>query len=147
MKTFFAELFTYNRDMNQRVIALLSDNREQIGSKSVLLMSHIINAQRIWNFRISLEGAPFGVWQEHPIDSLQALDQENYERSLEVLSSEDLERMVSYKMSTGVPFVNSVRDILFHAINHGTYHRAQIATDVKVHGVSPLLTDFIFYKR
>ncbi|WP_256004864.1 DinB family protein [Pedobacter deserti] len=147
MKTFFAELFTYNRDMNQRVIALLSDNREQIGSKSVLLMSHIINAQRIWNFRISLEGEPFGVWQEHPIDNLQALDQENYERSLEVLSTEDLERMVSYKMSTGVPFVNSVRDILFHAINHGTYHRAQIATDVKVHGVCPLLTDFIFYKR
>lgn len=58
-----------------------------------------------------------------------------------------LKKKISYKNSRGERFENSVRDILFHVINHSTYHRGQIATDCKLHGMTPLATDYIFYKR
>ena len=49
--------------------------------------------------------------------------------------------------SKGETFSNKIKDILFHIINHSTYHRAQIATDLKQNGIEPINTDYIFYKR
>lgn len=40
-----------------------------------------------------------------------------------------------------------IKDIMFHIVNHSTYHRAQIATELKDHGIEPLKTDYILYKR
>ena len=37
--------------------------------------------------------------------------------------------------------------MLFHFVNHSTYHRGQIASNLKEHGIEPLVTDYIFYKR
>jgi uncharacterized damage-inducible protein DinB len=31
--------------------------------------------------------------------------------------------------------------------NHGTYHRAQVARDLRQHNLEPINTDFIFYVR
>ena len=71
----------------------------------------------------------------------------NYEHSLHILDKFDLTATMSYTNSKGQTFSNSIRDILFHVINHSTYHRAQIATEFKQNGLEPLVTDYIFYKR
>jgi uncharacterized damage-inducible protein DinB len=44
-------------------------------------------------------------------------------------------------------FSNTIKDILFHMINHSTHHRAQIAMDMRNNKLEPLPLDYIFYKR
>ncbi len=44
-------------------------------------------------------------------------------------------------------FTNVIQDVLFHFINHSTYHRGQIAIQMKEAGLEPIATDYIFFKR
>ena len=71
----------------------------------------------------------------------------NYQNSLRIVEEYDFDERIRYTTSRGETFESTVRDILFHAINHSTYHRGQIASDFKLHGMTPLITDYIFYKR
>ena len=61
--------------------------------------------------------------------------------------SEIITKKIIYKNSKGIEFSNTVQDVIFHVINHSTYHRAQIASDLKANGIEPINTDYIFYKR
>jgi uncharacterized damage-inducible protein DinB len=87
------------------------------------------------------------VWELHSVQEFQNIDKVNYEQTLEILDKFDLNETIHYSNSKGQAFSNSIRDILFHVINHSTYHRGQIATDFKHSGIEPLATDYIFYKR
>src|SRR5690606_13785015 len=71
----------------------------------------------------------------------------NYESTLLILETLDLNAKFHYKTTTGIAFNDTIRDTLFHVINHSTYHRGQIAMEFSQHGLEPLATDFIFYKR
>lgn len=64
-----------------------------------------------------------------------------------LLSAELQSEIIEYKNSTGKTFQNSRYDILIHVLNHGTYHRAQIATELRGHGIEPINTDYITYMR
>lgn len=147
MKDFFKELFEYNHHMNQQLIDSLLQSPQNISEKSLKLMSHILNAQNIWNSRIENITPLYGIWQEHEPVSWTAIDQNNTTKTIVILENADLQKNIAYKTSQGQPFENSVRDILFHAINHSTHHRGQIASDMKQHGVQPIISDYIFYKR
>lgn len=147
MKDFFTELLQYNFDSNQQLVELFNQQSSMISDRSKMLFSHVLNAQHIWNHRILSEKFQLGVWEIHALNDLQKINEENFQRSLKILETDDLERKISYSNSQGKEFSNTVRDILFHIINHSTYHRAQIATDLKASGVQPLATDYIVYKR
>jgi uncharacterized damage-inducible protein DinB len=47
----------------------------------------------------------------------------------------------------GDTYTNSVQEILFHIINHSTYHRGQIMAQLRESGLEAISTDYIFYKR
>lgn len=115
--------------------------------KSFNLFNHVLNAHQIWNHRINGEGQPYGVWEVHEADMLKKIDEDNYRNTLRILDTFDLEGNIHYTNSRGLTFDNSIRDILFHVVNHSTYHRGQIASEFKVSGKEPLATDYIFYKR
>ncbi|HAC15125.1 MAG TPA: damage-inducible protein DinB [Bacteroidetes bacterium] len=141
------DLFSYNQDSNQRLIQAFIENRDQVTPKSIELMSHIINAHHIWNARIGQHKPDFGVWHIHNISDFLALDTSNHENTGIILDQSNLESVLEYKNSRGQFFQNKVSDILFHIINHSTYHRGQIAYDFRLNGVEPIVSDFIFYKR
>lgn len=147
MKTFFKELFEYSHHFNQKLWAIFNGNPGKTSEKAVNLYNHILNAHQIWNNRIEPKQAVFGVWDIHPIQDCKNIDISNYENSLLILDKFDLYETINYTTSKGQAFSNSIRDILFHAINHSTYHRGQIATEFKQAGLDPLVTDYIFYKR
>ena len=44
-------------------------------------------------------------------------------------------------------FENKIDDILFHIINHSTYHRGQIMMLFRESGLEPIFSDYIFHKR
>lgn len=147
MKEFFKELFEYTFIFNNKVIDSLLTTNIEIPEKSLQLINHTINAQQIWNARIEGKDCSVNVWQIRPIDKLKHVNEQNYADSLNILSAYDFDTVISYKNSSGIAFKNTVRDILFHIVNHSTYHRGQIATDCKLQGMAPLATDYIFYKR
>ena len=147
MKQFFEELFEYSHHFNQKLWDIFNDSPNKISEKAVELYNHILNAHHIWNNRIELKQTTFGVWETHLFPDLKVIDKASYEQTLFILDKSDLNDKVSYTNTKGQTFNNSIRDILFHAINHSTYHRAQIATEFRQNGLEPLVTDYIFYKR
>ncbi len=147
MKTFFKELFEYSHHFNQRLCDIFVAEPGKTSEKAVKLFNHLLNAHQIWNNRIEPTQATFAVWERHDTQELKNIDQANYQQTLLILDHVDLDQILTYSNSKGQTFQNSIRDMLFHVINHSTYHRAQIATEFKQHGLEPLATDYIFYKR
>ncbi len=144
---FLAELFEYSNHYNQKLSEVFLAHPDKTSEKSIKLFSHVLNAQHIWNYRIEGQQPLVTVWQIQEVDIFQKMDQENHEHSLRILQKVDLDKELTYTNSQGQQFSNNIRDILFHVINHCTYHRAQIATEFKQSGMEPLTTDYIFYKR
>lgn len=148
MKDFFKELFEYNNHFNQKLWMVFSEHQDKTSAKSVNLYNHILNAHQIWNSRVKLkEKEIFGVWEVHPMQELKDIDSKNYEHTLLILDTLDLNTIINYTNTKGHKFQSSIRDIFFHVINHSTYHRAQIATEFVQSGIEPIVTDYIFYKR
>ena len=147
IKSFFQELFTYNQYCNEQMIEVCSQNTALLSERLQQLFSHILNAHRIWNNRILSSLPVFSVWELHSSDTWESIALLNYKRSMEILERFELTHLVNYTNSAGQPFTNTVQEILFQIINHSTYHRAQIATELKNLGFQPPATDYIFYKR
>ncbi|XOV94205.1 MAG: DinB family protein [Bacteroidota bacterium] len=147
MKAFFKELFEYSHNYNQKLWEVFDENQGQVTEKASNLFNHMLNAHQIWNNRIDPKEMTPAVWELRPLIDLKDIDMLNYHRSLAIVDTFDFDKEISYATSTGIPFKNNVRDILFHVVNHSTYHRGQIAMDFRQSGLDPLITDYIFYKR
>jgi uncharacterized damage-inducible protein DinB len=147
IKSFFKELFEYNHAMNQKLISSFAANQSMTSEKSVKLIGHILNAHHIWNSRIDRKPSLYGVWESHSLTNFKEVDELNYKASSDILDKYDLTTEVDYTNTKNQAFKNTVKDILFHIINHSTYHRAQIASDFKQNELEPLISDYIFYKR
>ena len=147
MNHFFVELFEYNHHCNARLAEAFMTNADTNTEKAVKLFSHLLNAQHIWNHRIALLAPAYTVWQAHPVQDLPSLEQSCYEHSVAILQTCDLSQIRSYVNSQGQAYDNTIQEMLFHTVNHSTYHRGQIASQFKLHGVMPLVTDYIAYKR
>lgn len=147
----FKRMFAFTDWANTQyieAIASVADPPEE----TMVLINHIIGAQVVWLSR--LDGASFpddwGVWPKNPIGDCRtrsAASTADWFAYLDGQSDEAIERIVSYKTTKGDPFETSLRDILSHVLNHGTYHRGQIATQLRQVGVTPPSTDFILFAR
>ena len=147
MKHFFKELFAYSHHFNQQLVTVFTEQSDKTSEKSVKLFNHILSAQHVWNSRILKQADPLSSWDMHDVSELKAMDQLNYQTSLQILDNFDLDTAINYTTFKGESFTNTVRDILFHVVNHSTYHRGQIAADFRQTGLEPLTTDYIFFKR
>lgn len=147
MKEFFKEIFEYNYQINQKILAVMATNASSCSEKSISIMNHILNAHQIWNNRILSKPDAVKVWEIRMLSELKDIDQNNYQTSLELIESRQLDEEIHYKKSTGELFKNNVRDLLFHISNHSTYHRGQIASEFRNSGLEPIISDFIIFKR
>lgn len=146
MKGMFLDLFEYNFHSNQKLVEIFMQFPEKTPPRSVKLINHILNAHQIWNARI-LTQETFETWQIHALEELEDLHQMNHFKTIDILENSDLNMKFSYQNSKGDFFLNTVQEVLFHVINHSTYHRGQIALLFREAGLEPLPTDYIFYKR
>jgi len=140
------DLFEYTHHFNKQMIQYISENVSAVDDKTISLINHTLNAQQIWNSRI-LGEKTFEVWQINPLADLEKINDRNHEKSIGILNNCDLDKRIEYQNSKGTKFENSIFEMLFHAINHSTYHRGQINSLLKQSGLTPILTDYIFYKR
>ena len=146
MKEKLVDLFEYTYHFNKEMIKIISENLQKVDEKTISLINHTLNAQQIWNSRI-LNEKSFEVWQINPFENLNGINQQNFNKSLEIVQKFDPDQKIEYQNSRGTKFENTVFEMLFQAINHSTYHRGQINSLLKQSGITPILTDYIFYKR
>lgn len=147
MKVFFNEIFDYNYYCNKKIIAECMA-LEEVPQRTIVLFSHIVNAHHIWNARMEKKAAEFGVWQVHEYKAWADIHYENQRNSFEIMSNVDsFDKRIDYENSEGRLFTNTIKDMLFHIVNHSTNHRGQIAADLRNNGITPIGLDYIHYKR
>lgn len=138
----------YNNWANSLFLNTLADNSALVPESSILLFSHIVNAQTRWISRINGTIPSFGVWQLHDLETCRVLLEESANSLLQLEQMKNIDtQIIKYSTTTGVNFKTSVADILLHTFNHGTYHRAQIAKELKQHSIQPPSTDYVQFVR
>lgn len=143
------KLISYNFEANNLIIRCIEENKVQ-DEEIIRLISHIINAQLIWNSRIDSELSPVPVFQIHAVQDLPMLNEMAYKSTLRIYRQYEGEhgsKIIPYKTTAGVPYESLSEDIILHVCNHGTYHRGQIAKLLRSAGIAPPATDFIFLRR
>lgn len=137
----------YNQTANLWVIESILANRSKINDRVHTLFSHVLTAHHLWNYRV-LELKPlFGVWEVIAAERFIAINGENYEQTHMLLESRPIDDVTEYCNSKGEVFSSSLEDIITHVINHSTYHRAQVATEMKNCGLAAVPTDYIHWVR
>ncbi len=147
MKSFYLQILEYNYHFNQKLIEGFLTSNELVSKRAVALLNHLINAHQVWNNRILPADTLYGIWEQHVTNVLESIDHNNYEKSIRIVNDLELNSIVQYSNSKGETYNNSIQDILYHIVNHATYHRGQIAAEFRNSGIEPLITDYIFYKR
>jgi uncharacterized damage-inducible protein DinB len=150
MRKHFIDLIKYNEWANQRMLINL-ERLPEPSEKLILLYGHLISAQIIWLNRIKeLPTSPFPLWSAYKLRELRTMTEESTTNWLNYLNQhrmDTFEEMIFYKNSSGNKYENTIREIITHVINHSTYHRGQIAMELRSLGVDPPQTDYIAYCR
>jgi uncharacterized damage-inducible protein DinB len=107
---------------------------------------HTYYADRAWLGR--LEGTTAGYEDAAPGPTLADLDRDWWpllSRFEEVVTNLDPAGVLHYKNLKGEPFARPHWQVALHIVNHGTYHRGQIAAILRQLGHQPPSTDLIYY--
>lgn len=146
MKDKLIELFEYNTHYNKILIEAIASKWDEFPERVRELISHILNSHTFWNNRIV--GKPdIERWTVHSPDSLLKLNDDNHAVTADILDNRQLSEIITFRNSKGGESTASIEDIYFHLVNHGTYHRGQIALLFRQSGViEPIQTDLIAWK-
>nr|WP_199158447.1 DinB family protein [Pedobacter sp. ASV2] len=140
------EIVNYTEAADQRIISVFNSTIIAMPDAEKLF-SHVLNAQHIWGKRIIGDKPIYDLWQIQSKDSFEKMSIDNFIQIREILKNIPLNQVINYSNSKGDQYQNKVEEILFHLLNHSTYHRAQIATLFKKAGLKPPVTDYIMLKR
>lgn len=148
MKEFFLKWYSYNAWANRRVIGCLE--RQAITDEKILsVMGHLVSANFIWLNRIKdLPKSKYELWGKYDVPALKRMVEEADEQWMNFISEhENFDRVLKYRNYAGDYFENNVQQIMIHLVNHGSYHRGQVAMLLRQKGFEPINTDFITYDR
>jgi uncharacterized damage-inducible protein DinB len=105
-------------------------------------LGHIVGAEWIWLRRWlgdNPTAAPGWVAESSLSelrDRLAAVEAER-EQFLTQLADDDLQRIVEYRRLSGEAHADRLADLVRQVVNHSTYHRGQVATQLRHIGVNP----------
>ena len=143
--TDFKRLLAYDAWANREALSSLRASGAP-PPKAMRALAHLVGAGRLWIARLEeSREMPPAVWPELSLEEAAAEVEELARRWKRFLESDGARpaRTVSYTNSKGEPWTSSVADILMHVVLHGSYHRGQIASEVRAAGFTPAYTDYI----
>ena len=150
MISHFTKLFDYNKWANDKV--RLNIQNQNINDESILkLFSHIVLSEQIWMLRI--EGSDYlnkNFWKALSLSECGNIIKENenkYKKFIVSLTEDKSLKVITYKNSKGIQYTNSIYDTLTHVFFHSSYHRGQIAKEIRRLNKEPVLTDYIAFIR
>jgi uncharacterized damage-inducible protein DinB len=115
-------------------------------------LSHIVAAEWVWLRRWRGESpreAPRWTTESRLPELKSQLASVEAERSAYFadMTDEDLQQVVAYQTLDGQSHSNALDDLVRHVVNHSSYHRGQLATQLRQLGQTPPSTDLITYLR
>jgi uncharacterized damage-inducible protein DinB len=141
--------FAWNDWANRETLASLL----RVGNpprRAVNLLGHLVGTEQLWHARIRGQKSPMAVWPELPLSGLSAeieLLTGTWRACLVGATAVRPGQSVAYVNSKGERFTSTVEDILTHVVFHGSYHRGQIAAQMRACGFEPAYTDYIHAVR
>lgn len=138
--------FQYNEEITGIFIDHLLDQASSPKQVNVWL-SHTLNALFVWTARVNNTQSKVEVNQVHNADQLHQLNREAHKAIFNLLERGNLHHVYTYQNSKGETFSNSLDEILTHLIIHSAHHRAQISSSWRETGITPPVSDFIFWAR
>ena len=148
MLEFIRKLFVYDKWAIDRSLATLE---KPANSRSQLMLSHILLAEKIWLTRLNGEdSSSITVFEELSLAECSRLSDELHSAYLEyidALTEADLDTIIIYKNTEGLEFQTAIKGILIHVGLHAVYHRGQVAMLVRDGGGEAVSTDFINFTR
>ena len=145
----FEKLLAFNHWANKLYLETFSNN-VSTPDNCLKMMSHIIGAEVIWLQRINAKAITLSAFEPKTAEVLIAMNTdltEKWVQKIAEIREKSNPMNINYKNLEGVDFSSTFEDILIHICNHGTYHRAQIAQELKMAGIKPPSTDFIIFSR
>ncbi|MBY0426568.1 MAG: DinB family protein, partial [Cytophagales bacterium] len=146
MNSYFLKLYRYNHWANIEICKAI----EPVYSSSPYIaetFSHVVNAQYIWTGRIDLaKKTPFRVREIQDYSKLTANIEhitKDWLLYLQDITPEELARVITYTNSFGESFTSVIQDVIAHLVNHSSYHRGQVAKELRNLGIAPPNTDYI----
>lgn len=153
----FARLFAYEIEANKRASDSIAGvpvaNRATPVYQRVLgVAAHIQIARATWLARVKNQPAPAPAdwFPAQPLDKTRQMAADtdrDWNAYIAAITVETLDSLCTYTSGEGVRYRSLVDDIITHVLNHGTYHRGQIATLVTQCGGERAVTDFIAMTR
>jgi uncharacterized damage-inducible protein DinB len=132
---------------------VLFDERKSSFSSIAKTLTHVLDSEHVWLKRLQgvnlkqFPSAGLTIAKDELIDGFE-------KRSEELLAfvqskgDEFISTSIDYITLKGQPFRDTVEDMLYHVVNHGTYHRGQIITMMREAGIETLpATDLIIFLR
>ena len=154
-------LFDYNYWANARVLnaaSKLTPDRFSAphglshGSVRGALV-HVLAAEIVWRLRCQSGISPAALPAESDFPTLDILhirwsEEEAAMRAfIASLTDEQLSSAIDYTTTKGVPFSNTLWQLLAHVVNHGTQFRAEAAVALTAEGHSPGDLDLLLFMR
>lgn len=142
LRNYVVEGFEYDLWANRCWLAVLpkistDETREQFQH----VLNHILGAQRNWLERCGGHNPPL----TYDLDSDFEASAKAWQR---FLRTANLEEEIHYSSASGDRYVNFLRQIVLHVMNHGTYHRGHLRGLAQSHGITDFEdTDLISYIR
>lgn len=146
MLSYYQKLFLYDRWANEQFLENML--REPPPARALQLLAHIIAAEILWQSRLMGRPAPVPVWPEWSIEDCR--------RHLETLpelwrefwnGGSGLEQSIRYTNSKGEEWTSRIDHVIDHVLFHSTYHRGQIASELRKAGGTVPYTDYIHATR
>ncbi|HEV2018730.1 MAG TPA: DinB family protein [Gemmatimonadaceae bacterium] len=149
MRDHFIKVFQHLNWADARVLESLRAAHNVL-KKDQDLYAHILGSEHVWLSRIGGTAPKLTVWPSLTLDECERLAAENavaYQKLTSDLTSEGMERAITYRNSASDEYTSTLEDILTHVSLHGAYHRGQIAASVRAAGDTPIPTDYIAFTR
>jgi uncharacterized damage-inducible protein DinB len=157
MRKLTLQFFCYHSWANKQLIEHLSKLPKEIINKEVnsvfpsisQTFAHMYAVDELWFLRIN--GKSVDSIESKRLKTIQEMNDAFtylHNEILEFLNhQDDLEQTVVYHNTKGQRFSNSIREIIYHIVNHGTYHRGNISAMIRQLGYQGIPTDYIYYLR
>ncbi len=153
-------LFDFDKWATERILEIVAMLNEEQYAKNLGsshggvrgTLVHTYGADWVWLERWK-GTSPTSLIKEEDIPTFPMLKEKwtslrgQMDRFVLSLTEEKLQSQLSYKDLKGNAYTQVLWQQMQHLINHSTYHRGQVVTMLRQHGVKPVATDLIAYYR